>query len=161
MPTSTVVPAGMLPDLPDCSFLSAQNSLKRLRRWAKNVNEILILIRFKTKSYIVPVYQQNVYLTLHIASILGIWGVLTISVRYSIRICTYIGLVHLSNRYKNQFHKSRNDQIRGVPVLTERVFREHFLILVGRAEWLLDITDLTGSVDSWVLMSEAQTVKSF
>jgi hypothetical protein len=27
MPTSTVVPAGMLPDLPDCSFLSAQNSL--------------------------------------------------------------------------------------------------------------------------------------
>lgn len=158
MPTSTVVPAGMLPDLPDCSFLSAQNSLKQLRRWAKNVNEILILIRSKTKSYIVPVYQQNVYLTLH--SILGIWGVLTISVRYSIRICTYIGPVHLSNWYKNQFHKSRNDQIRGVPVLTERVLRGHFLILVGRAEWLLDITDLTGSVDSWVPMSEAQTVKS-
>lgn len=27
MPASTVVPAGMFPDFPDCSFLSAQNSL--------------------------------------------------------------------------------------------------------------------------------------
>ena len=26
---STVVPAGMFPDLPDCSFLSAQKSLKQ------------------------------------------------------------------------------------------------------------------------------------
>lgn len=29
MPTSTVVPAGILPDFPDCSFLSAQNNLKK------------------------------------------------------------------------------------------------------------------------------------